>query len=254
MASFYPFLSPIWPLVCTNTVSLALKHTNWHAPHALERVMLKRFFENSWLRTLSTFCVVSGIAVCSQTTAFGQHGGGHGGGHSGGSHMGSSHMGSSHMGSSHMGSSHHVGNSYYGGYGGFGGYGLGGISIGIGSYPGFGINSGYGGYGSSYGYGGSRLGYSSLGYSGLGYSGLGYSNYYSAQPSTYYSPSYSSSYVSPQYVAPYVVSRPSVTVQQRNPNVYSGPMSADGQPTGDLRPGMVLPDGSVVVSVGSGTK
>ena len=82
----------------------------------------------------------------------------------------------------------------------------------------------------------------------------GYSNNYSGQPSVYYTPSYSSGYVAPQYVAPYVVSRPSVNVQQSNPNVYNGPMSADGQPTGDLRPGMVLPDGSVVVSVGSSSK
>lgn len=37
---------------------------------------------------------------------------------------------------------------------------------------------------------------------------------------------------------------------QRNSNVYSGPVAADGSPTGDLRPGMVLPDGAVVVSVG----
>lgn len=209
--------------------------------------MLKRVLRYSCLRQISTFCFASGIAFCSLTPVFGQHGGGHGGGHSGG--HGGGHAGAVHSG----GGSHYSGHSNFGGYGNYGGYGGGygrsGISIGIGSYPGFGVNSGFGGYGSSYGYGGSRLGYSNQ-----GYSGLGYSNNYSAQPSVYYSPSYSSGYVSPQYVAPYVVSRPRVNVQQSNPNVYSGPMSADGQPTGDLRPGMVLPDGAIVVSVGSSSK
>lgn len=31
---------------------------------------------------------------------------------------------------------------------------------------------------------------------------------------------------------------------------YTGPIGADGHPSGVLRPGMVLPDGAVVVSVG----
>lgn len=226
--------------------------------------MLKLFFGNSWLRQASTFCFASGIAFCSLTPAFGQHGGGHSGGHAGGAmggHSGGHTM--SHMGGMHTGSgSHYSGHSIHSGYGGYGGYGLGGISIGIGGYPGFGGYSGFGGYGSSYGYGSSRLGYSGLGYSGLGYSGLGYSGlgYSGLGYSNYYSPTYSSAYVSPQYVAPYsapyVVSRPNVgvNVQQSYSNVYRGPMSADGQPTGDLRPGMVLPDGAVVVSVGSTSK
>jgi hypothetical protein len=32
---------------------------------------------------------------------------------------------------------------------------------------------------------------------------------------------------------------------------YTGPMSADGHPTGQLCPGMILPDGATVVSVGN---
>jgi hypothetical protein len=143
--------------------------------------------------------------------------------------------------------SHHSGHSsHYGGYGGYGGS-FGGI--GIGGYSGLGYSNfgGYSGFGYPYGYSSSRLGYSGLGYSTLGYSntgyaGLSYSNYSSARPSVYYSPSYSQAYGSPSTV---VV--PSV---QRNSNVYSGPVAADGSPTGDLRPGMVLPDGAVVVSVG----
>lgn len=35
------------------------------------------------------------------------------------------------------------------------------------------------------------------------------------------------------------------------PMRYSGRINAAGQPTGDLYPGMVLPDGAVVVSVGN---
>ena len=201
--------------------------------------MLKRIFGNSWLRHASTICFASGMASASLPPVFGQgHGGGHSGGHAGG-HTGSQ-TGGMHAG----GGSHYSGHSHHGGYG--GGYGLGGISIGIGGfsgfggYSGFGVNSGFGGYGSPYGYGGYG---SSYGYGG---SRLGYSNYYSARPSVYYSPN--------------VVSRssmvvvPSVNVPRSNSNVYTGPMSADGQPTGELRPGMVLPDGAIVVSVGSASK
>lgn len=35
------------------------------------------------------------------------------------------------------------------------------------------------------------------------------------------------------------------------PTRYTGQVNTAGQPTGDLRPGMVLPDGAVVVSVGN---
>lgn len=33
--------------------------------------MLKRFFRNSWLRPMSTFCFASGLALCSLTPVFG---------------------------------------------------------------------------------------------------------------------------------------------------------------------------------------
>ena len=157
-----------------------------------------------------------------------------------------------HMGSGggvyHNGSStHHYGG--YGGYSGVGIYGLGGYGLG-GYGPGY---SGLGNYSSPYGYG-----------YGSGYgSGIGYSNYNSARQSTYYAPAYSSNYVMPQYPvlrpSQYTV-MPSSTVAswmvspQTSSNVYSGAVSAEGQPTGDLRPGMVLPDGAIVVSVDSSVK
>ena len=132
-------------------------------------------------------------------------------------------------GGSHSGGSHHSGGFYYGGIGGFG---LGGFG-----YP-------YGGLGySNYG-----LGYSNY---GRGYSnyGLGYSNYgYYAQPSystpvyNYYSNSQASSYQDPYQYSSGYSSVP--TASQRVT------LNADGTPSGDLRPGMVLPDGAIVVSVG----
>ncbi len=130
----------------------------------------------------------------------------------------------------HTGSSmHHTHASHHSSYGHHtGGYGIGGIGIGFSGYSGFGGYSGRG-YGYPYGYSSSRLGYSNLGYSGMGYSN--YSAYSAARPSNCYSPA----------------------IVQRS-NVYTGPMSANGQPTGDLRPGMVLPDDAVVISVGSASK
>ena len=133
--------------------------------------------------------------------------------------------------------------------------------LGIDGYAGFAGNPGFGAY---TGFGGldryesfSRNGQSRLGYSGIGYSGFGYSNYYSSRPSIYFSPANSSRYGSPQYAqsnsVPNVVSRQSlgVNAQRSYSNAYAGPMSADGQPIGDLRPGMVLPDGAIVISVGT---
>jgi len=206
--------------------------------------------------------IASGLAICSFTPLYGQydlgHPGGYAGGYSGGHSMGGTHMGRGIRGSGYsyggFGGGYGIG---IGGYSGFGGRSGFGVNSGFGGYSGFGVNSGFGGYGPNYGYG-SNYGYggSRLGYSGLGYSNLGYSNSYFARPSINYSRLYSSGYASPHYLTPYasgynVQMAPSINVPVRNSNVYSGPMSSDGQPTGDLRPGMVLPDGAVVVSVGS---
>ena len=219
--------------------------------------MLSRLMAGRWILGASSLGLAAGLLFSCSGLAFAD--GGHGGGHAGGGHVGGvGHVGGGSMSSSHhmgsVGGIHHNGGSthHYGGYGGYSGigiYGLGGYGLG-----GYGLGySGFGNYGSPYGYG-----------YGSGYgSGIGYSNYYSARPSTYYPPTYSPNYVIPQYPVlrpgQYTV-MPSSTVASRmvspqtTSNVYSGPVSAEGQPTGELRPGMVLPDGAIVVSVGSSSK
>jgi hypothetical protein len=188
------------------------------------------------------FAVILSVSVAfASSNAFAQHhgGGGGGGGHAGGGHMGGSHMGGSHMGGMGGGSMHH-GGSHYGGYGG----GFGGIGIGIGSYGlgGFGY-SGFGGYGG--------LGYSSLSLGYGGYGNYGYSGYspYSSYGS--YAPQYYSARpVTSVYIAPtYSYAQP----QAYSVQGYSTQMPAQVNPSApgsDLRPGMVLPDGAVVTSVG----
>ena len=136
--------------------------------------------------------------------------------HGGGGQMGAGHVGGMGGGSMHHGGSHY-GGSHYGGYGG----GLGGIGIG---YGGYGLG-GYGNYGNS--------GYSS--YSGYG----SYApQYYSARPTAnvYIAPTYG--YAQPQVynIQGYSTQMPT----QVNPSA----------PGSDLRPGMVLPDGAIVTSVG----
>ena len=157
--------------------------------------------------------VATSVALAS-SNAFAQHGGG--------GHMGAGHVGGMGGGSMHHGGSHY-GGSHYGGYGG----GLGGIGIGYGGY-GLGGYSGLGGYGN---YGNS--GYSS--YSGYG----SYApQYYSARPTAnvYIAPTYG--YAQPQVynIQGYSTQMPT----QVNPSA----------PGSDLRPGMVLPDGAIVTSVG----
>ncbi len=229
--------------------------------------MLNRLMAGRWISGASSLGLAAGLILGCSGLAFadGGHGGGHaGGGHAGGGHAGGGHAGGGHVGGGSMGSSHHMGSvggvhhnggstHHYGGYGGYSGmgiYGLGGYGLGGYGLGGYGLGySGFGNYGSPYG-------------SGYG-SGVGYSNYYSARPSTYYAPTYSPNYVMPHYPvlrpSQYTV-MPSSTVASRmvspqtSSNVYSGPVSAEGQPTGDLRPGMVLPDGAIVVSIGSSTK
>lgn len=169
----------------------------------------------------------------------------HAQGHSHAGHGGSHSMGhAGHYGGSHAGHSHYYGSGLgYGGLGysglGYGGLGYSGISIGFGSYSGLGGYYGSPYYGSSY-----RYPYSSLGYSGYG---VGYSSYY-PRPSVVYvpSPSYGSTY-SYGYAPSYSAGTTSVAPSS---NVYRGGVNERGEPTGDLRPGMVLPDGARVISVG----
>jgi len=209
---------------------------------AKEFVMLKGVFVRPVLLAL----VLATSLTIASGSAYGQR---YGGGHMGGGHMGGGHTGRMHHGGMgggvYHGGSHHYGG--YGGYGGFGSYGLGGL--------------GYGGLGySGLGYGG--LGYSGLGYSGYGgYGGLGYSRLalgygsgYGTGYSAYsgygsYAPQFYSRPAANVYVAPaysyaqpqtYRVQGYSTQMPQVNPSA----------PGSDLRPGMVLPDGAVVTSVG----
>ncbi|MCA9185446.1 MAG: hypothetical protein R3E01_07445 [Pirellulaceae bacterium] len=202
-------------------------------------------------------------------------GGGHqggGGGHPGGGNFGGGHPGGAHFSGGHPGPSISGGRDYRGGGS---SYNRGGFSISIGGfgYPyGYGY-SGIGIYGAapSYRYFGTYPGnyYPSYGY-GYGYgpsyygSGSSVIVVYGATPSsrtTYYSPPapgygdatvYSTSpytSVAPGgSIANPVVSNPAIP----NPMSSSPPTNSQAppQPT-DLRPGMVLPDGSVVVSVDS---
>jgi len=108
-----------------------------------------------------------------------------------------------------------------------------------------------------------------MGYGGLGYNGLGYSSRYGSLNPTYrYATPYSnygySNYSSPYsyYQATPGYSANAATVY--NNNVYSNAVPQASQSpnysvqsppqpvtsTSDLRPGMVLPDGAVVISVG----
>ena len=123
------------------------------------------------------------------------------------------------------GASHHHsgGDGYYGGgfYGGsISPFGLYGSALG-GGYP----------------YINSRYGYSSL------------SNYQSNYRMYNSVPAYQTTPVYSSYIQS-VAASSGVMVIQPASNVYTGGMSSTGEPTGELRPGMRLPDGSIVVSVG----
>lgn len=163
------------------------------------------------------FCV----SLAATPMLFAQHHGGHSG-----------HMGSGHVGGAHHSTHHHSGGLGYSGFG-YGGIGYGGI--------------GYGG-----------IGYGGIGPTGFGFGGFG------ANPFPYgYGYGYSSPYVAGyRYGSPYGYSSPSLRVQtyrnvvpssmyprassvvvsRRNSNVWDG--------VSDLKPGMVLSDGAIVVSVG----
>lgn len=121
------------------------------------------------------------------------------------------------------------------------------------------ISSGFGYAGLGYG----GLGYYSSGY-GTGYGGLGYNTYgyswgypYSSSYGSY-GPSYSNVYSYPQpYYQPYINPSGVTSGYQAGYGTFTQPPTvgnnAGGQPlpsTSDLRPGMVLPDGATVISVG----
>lgn len=146
------------------------------------------------------------------------HGGGHGGG------------GGGHMGGSHMGGGGYSGGHHYGGYGGggyrsFGGYGLGGYGLGGYGFGGYGLG-GYGGYG---------------GYGNRYYSGYGYNSplYYNRSYSSGYAPNY---YSNGSNTAVYTTPTPTT-------NRYQGGFNERGEATGEVRPGMIMPDGAIVTSV-----
>ena len=185
--------------------------------------MLSKWLRRAAIGMVSTMLAGGVVPVlCAQG-----HGGGHSGGHTGGGHVG--------------GGAHHGGHHYSGG----------GIGVGIG-YGGLGYGGlGYGGIG----YGG--IGYGGMGYGGMGYSGFGMSTlpygYRYGAPYGYSMPSYRYSapgYGAPRYSSPSYSSRgytaPSyssgVVVQAQSSKVWDG--------VSDLKPGMVLPDGAIVVSVG----
>ena len=168
---------------------------------------------------------VCGLTLFSPGISIAQHH--HGGGH----HMGG------------ISSGHHHHHHHHSGYGGFGGY------------------SGYGGYygGSSlYGGGlyGSGLYGSSIGLGGIGIQSYGYPNYY-ATPG-YYNLQYSGTrsygaYSYPQNYGSSAVYSYGNNVPQPRMSEFAYPAPAGtvtGDPlNGELRPGMVLPDGAVVISV-----
>jgi hypothetical protein len=215
-------------------------------------VNVRRWFSWKLLATLGITVAMSSMSGLAMAQGHGGHGGGHGGGghHGGGAGMGGGH----HHGGGYSGGHYHgggySGGHYHGGYGG--------------GYYGGGYYGGLGGIGLSYG-----LGYGGLGY-GLGTYGyssypLGYGSYGLGYGSSYYrSPLYGSMYTSPLnygygttvYASPRVYapartySAARVVNQAPASNVYQGGVDDKGQPVGELRPGMVLPDGAVVVSVG----
>ncbi len=182
------------------------------------------------------------IALSSLTTSVvsAQHHGGGGGGHMG---RGASHMGGGgHMGGTHLG----------GGYSGHGVSSFGHSNFG---YSGFGYPS-YSLYG-SYGYTRPNVGLSigRLGYGGYGYGGLGlYSNSYGYPYSNGYYGGYSNNYWPTYY---HQVPASQSPVYQSGYGTYNQSVPVGGGVSGqavtstsDLRPGMVLPDGATVISVG----
>jgi hypothetical protein len=198
---------------------------------------MKRWVKGSGVRCVVGAALLLAVLGLSTSVSAAEHGGG---GHGGGGHGGGGHGGGGHGGHHHGGGSFGIG--FYGGYGGFGYGGLG--------YPGYGY--------SGYGYPGLR--YPGYGYPGgaLRYGGYGYPVYggYYGRRAVYAYP------VGPRYGYPrrtvgrvYITSPQRVDVvplprERESRDYYPGTINERGEPIGELRPGMVLPDGSVVVSVG----
>ncbi len=210
----------------------------------------------SQCRTTAIGCIFTIIMAFNAHTSSAQH---HGGGHGGPSQHGGYHHGGGYGG--------HYGGFGYGGFG-YGGPGFGGPGFGG---PGFG-GPGFGGLGfGGLGFGG--LGYGGLGYSGLGlsfntydlgYGGLGYSASRFAYPSYggYYGSGYGYNLLLPAtpydlygvpgygYAAPPVAKYSAPDDPGAAPYAAASPIKVDpSDPALELRPGMVLPDGSRVISV-----
>lgn len=225
------------------------KATSMHA-NLQNRKLTGWIFQTAVTTAMVLFLDASLHAQYGHGGSDGRHSGSHSGGHmgSGGGHH---HTGG---GSGHYGGSH---------YGGFGASGIG-LSFGAGyssfGYPGLGYSNF--GVGPSLGYSnfgvGPSLGYGTFGVGpSLGYSNFGYSNYGYVPRAVYVAPAYNYSssrapavqYQSTTQLVPsyarsgYSSMRPSSAL----PPVT---LNADGTPKGELRPGMVLPDGAIVVSVG----
>ena len=106
---------------------------------------------------------------------------------------------------------------------------------------------------------GSPYAYGVFGYGGWGYNGWGYSSGYPyGYPSTGYGSYYHTNrpyYATPSYPQQYLYVQPNLAPEVLVPQVYAKPQAppptAVADPNAELRPGMVLPDGAVVVSVGS---
>ncbi len=187
------------------------------------------------------------VALAPSTAMAQRFGGGYGGGYG---RYGGLSTGARYRGGYGYGGYGYRGFGYggYGGYGnlGYGGFGYGGRGVGI--SIGFGYPFGYGlyGYRGLGGFGNDALAFSRFNYPGYSYPGLysayapvyDYSRYSLAAPSYSASPSYLS-VPGGTYRSGYRYGAPPV-----------GAVADPGSPTSDLRPGMVLPDGSTVISVG----
>lgn len=195
--------------------------------------------------------IAFGTALMLSGSVFAAKGGGHGGGgHGGGGYGGGGYGGGGHGG-------HHMSGGYTGhGRGGQHGHRSSrGVYIGFGSsfglggygYSGFGY-SGYGGRG--YGYGYSPIGYGGYGWYG-GFGGYGGGSYSAPYRSFYATPGYTSYYAVPRYiyVQPSTANYRSVPGTPANAGPQAQSTTTVTNPSGELRPGMVLPDGAVVVSV-----
>ncbi len=232
-------------------------------------------------------CLGSSLFMMSQPPANAQHR--HGSGHPGGAYSGGHYRGSSHYrggyGRGYSGSNFSIsigsGLGYGGlGYGsfGYGGLGYDGLGYGAFGYPGPGY--GYGGLG---GVGYNNYGLSSYGlgltsglaigrFDGVSPYASAYRGFYGSTP--YYSPRYGlplsevdvnvyasplNGYVpTPRYGVPGYSSeyshQPSSSPEPysagRFDETYPDSQAATGSVDGELRPGMILPDGSKVISVG----